>query len=359
MPGTRPAGSGPIFTPDGFLKLVLFGILNEPSSYDEIEKFFPSIQSGAEFTADGNPTAPTQGNILTLSPDSLFLRPDETDEFGLNGDINEVEGVEFVAVPYRATEHGLMDRVADLERIAAAANHGGLNTAEIKLAAIANKMRTLSAERKVTILGTPANWDSGAILLPAEQWTQKATSNPVDDLLAAVAAVSLYGRPANAILLSHGAAEALRVNPAYLDNRSDATDKTIKNYAQLAEQLSMDFGLTMFGVVQVVRNTSAVDGTLTPAYVGGALGEFVWVGHIPQGESVENIEIGEMTNDGDGQFGTATAVQASATYRLRAKDWVIESGRVLGKAADAFTVTYAEAAGPLQTYLGYVISNVA
>ena len=346
-------GTDQIYQGDVLLKHAVFGLKNKATNFGITDMFFPSLISGAEFDGDGTPVAPLVGTIAVYADGAFFVGPQDSDVHQDGALVNISRGPRTEGVPYRCQEHARGTRVPDMRKLAAAQTLG-IDQAQNQMGGVVHEMATLRDRRAAVLLGTPGNWAAGAVLLPAEQWDQ-ATSNPVDDIRAARSALRLRGTEANAVCITEAAAEALAVNPVWLDNRPTNTDRTDMDEAEIEAIFRTKYGITKFKIVRLVENTSHDPDVVALNYIASELGEWMWIGYVPDVEEEEGLGTIEGVPGG---IGEGVAISQSATYRVMGKDWDVETTRETLRLSDTGVISYAEAVGILQNDLGYVVSNI-
>lgn len=346
-------GTDQIYQGDVLVKHVVFGLANRAKNFGIADMFFPPLISGAEFDGEGTPMAPLDGTIAVYADGSFFVGPQDSDLHQDGADVNISRGPRTGGVAYHCQEFARGCRVPDMRKLAAA-QALGINQVQNQVGGTIGELATLRDRRATLLLGTPGNWAAGDVLIAAEQWNQ-ATANPVEDIRAARAALRLRGVEANAVCLTERAAEALATNAVWLDNRPTDTDRTDMDEDEIQAVFRLKYGITKFKIVRLIENTSHDPDTFTPGYIAANLGEWMWIGYVPDVDQEQGLGTVEGLPGG---MGEAVAIAQSATFRIAGKDWDIELARETTRLSDVGVISYAEALGILQNDLGYVVSNI-
>lgn len=287
------------------------------------------------------------GNLIRWRADAMFGDPNLDDSVPEGQDPVEYGAGSIAALPFtgqRRMLNSLHDELAfgdilDMPEV------DQLRQLEQLCSAAVQAMRIARERRCALLHQTPGNFATTAAAALA--W-----NNPLADIVgeldALVRAPRAFGGRATAMVIPEATAARMRVAPQILQQMSMTADRNRMSDETLIAWLKGQYGLQVVIIADAIRNTSAVDGTLTPAGVWAA--GTIWAGDIPtQGDSAGPIGVPVRVGE--------SMLTPSATALVPLQDWRADYIKHPTSPKEGYQLSYIEAEMVFCRELGATITG--
>jgi hypothetical protein len=316
---------------------VIGGLTNESYAADDV---LPSV------TIAQRPGSLT-GSLLRYAPDALLGDVALDDEVPEGADPGEGEAGSVQAVAFsgrRYMRNSLHDNML-IDALQGMGEAEAIGYLENLCMPTSIAMRIRREQRTAALYQTAANFASTAAA--AVVWT-----NPLADIIGeldtAYRSVKQFGRRPNMLIIPEATAAAMRTAPQLLDFLPTNIDRNRMSDEALVGWLKDKFALEIVRIADAVRNTSAVNGTLT---TGGCWANgTVFMGYVPASGGVAGA-VGTPVRIGEAML------TPSATACVKMQDWQAEAIEHATSPRKGYRFSYIEWAGVYQPQLGATITG--